>query len=158
MSRICSHYSNPSFGYGGYCLPKDPKQLRAKYADVPNNFIGAIVDANTIPNDLLADSIVKRNPQCVGIYRLIMKSGADNFRASSTQGIMKRLKAKGIEIVVYQPVLEEKEFYHSAVIEDLAEIKAMSDGLCLTAWLKSFKMSATKYINVICLDIIKDIK
>ena len=125
--RIGSHYNNPSFGYGGYCLPKDTKQLRANYADVPNSIIGAIVDANTTRKDFVADSIIKRNPQRVGIYRLIMKSGSDNFRASSIQGIMKRLKAKGIEVVVYEPVLEEKEFFHSAVIENLREFKVMSD-------------------------------
>ncbi|GEK15068.1 nucleotide sugar dehydrogenase [Aliivibrio fischeri] len=125
--RIGNHYNNPSFGYGGYCLPKDTKQLRANYAEVPNNIIGAIVEANTTRKDFIADSILKRSPKRVGIYRLVMKSGSDNFRASSIQGVMKRLKAKGIEVVVYEPVLQEKEFFHSLVMTDLTEFKSTCD-------------------------------
>jgi UDPglucose 6-dehydrogenase len=137
--RIGDHYNNPSFGYGGYCLPKDTKQLRANYEDVPNNIIRSIVDANRTRKDHIAQVIIDKKPEVVGVYRLTMKTDSDNFRASSIQGIMKRVKAKGIEVVVYEPVLSEDNFFHSRVINDLEEFKKIADIIVSNRWCQALE-------------------
>ena len=142
--RIGTYYNNPSFGYGGYCLPKDTKQLLANYSDVPSNLIKAIIDSNSTRKDFIADNIVKKNPGVVGIYRLVMKEGSDNFRMSAIQGVIKRIKAKGIKIIIYEPILKESEFFHSKVINNLAKFKRLSDIIVTNRAVEELKDVKTK--------------